>query len=169
LQKQLVNLAFQPLSFRRWLRFTAAATAIAFSTLNLSYAQTALPVSEFIPASHISFENGISIPENLGKIESFGLSKDGKPFLIFIQDAHAVVDAQSHIEQIIQHLQEHYGVQVIAVEGSQQKLDPTLLRTFPDEKVRKKVLSEYVERGELGGAELAAINKIGRASCRERV
>ena len=79
------------------------------------------------------------------------------PFVIYIQDAHNVTDAQNNIQHLIHYFQKTYGIDLIAIEGTEGVLDPTLFRAFPDEFVKKKVMQDYLNRGELGGPEMAAM------------
>jgi multiple antibiotic resistance protein len=78
-------------------------------------------------------------------------------FVFLIQDAHSVPDAQRSLEQLIEYLQEKYGVSTVALEGAQGKLDPTLFRLFPDEKKRKELFSAHLDSGELSGAAVASV------------
>lgn len=143
---------------RKFFRITALFTALIFLPVNTSWAQIPSPVTlpDRGPAELSSLERFI-IPDELGRIESQYHAAPDKPFIVYIQDAHAIWDAQNHIQGLIEYLQEKYGVSLIALEGGKGKLDPTLFRTFPNDLVKKKVLSQYLERGELSGAEMAAV------------
>ncbi|MCM8774868.1 MAG: FHA domain-containing protein, partial [Candidatus Omnitrophica bacterium] len=77
--------------------------------------------------------------------------------MILIQDAHAVLDAQNNIRKLIQYFQEKYGIRLVTLEGARGRIDTVLLRTFPDKFIKKKVLNQYLERGELSGSDMAAI------------
>lgn len=77
--------------------------------------------------------------------------------VIFIQDAHSNYDAQKSIQKIIGYFQKQYGVETIALEGGEGKLDPWLLRTYPDRKIVEKILDDHLMKGELSGATLAAV------------
>ncbi len=78
-------------------------------------------------------------------------------FVVLIQDAHAVIDAQENISKILGHLGKAYGVRLAALEGGKGRLEPTLLRTFPDSIVKRKILAGYENRAELSGPEMAAV------------
>ncbi|MBI4970439.1 MAG: metallophosphoesterase, partial [Candidatus Omnitrophica bacterium] len=104
----------------------------------------------------VSAETDIRVPDKLGKVlESFrGLS--GKS-VIFIQDAHANYDAQNSIRGLIDYFQKKRDIRLVGLEGGEGVLDLSVLRAFPDQKVKADVLNEYVRRGELTGAEMAAV------------
>lgn len=99
----------------------------------------------------------IGIPEELGSVvfQSSG-THTTSPWIFYIQDAHAVTEAQIHIQKIIEYLQKKYAVPLVMLEGGTGTLDPTLFRTFPDIRAKKKVMLEYLKRGEITGAEMAA-------------
>lgn len=98
----------------------------------------------------------INIPPEIGKVESAFRGKEDK-FIILIQDAHAIPDAQRSIQKLIGHFQNQYGVGLIAVEGAASALDPQIFRSFPDKKVLRGVFEKYHTEGELTGSTAAAI------------
>ncbi len=135
-------------------------TAVLFAFVNTAMAQpsTSLSVDAMKDSPSLSTLANLHLPESLGGVESTLLSSHaGRPFVAVIQDAHSVLDAQTNIQEIIQYLQTQYGIRVIALEGAAGKLDPTLFRTFPDPFVKKKIFEGYLRRGELTGAESAAV------------
>jgi len=140
-------------------RTVAAVTAVIFGITNTGLAQTPVPMTlDQKSAVGIALPADFKIPETLGSIQArFSDNVPGKPFVIIVQDAHGIVDAQNNIQKIIAHLQASYGLNLIAIEGGDGKLDPTLFRTFPDEFVKKKIMDGYLRRGELTGSEMAAI------------
>ncbi len=146
-------------SRREWcLRFLAALTTVIFAFSSAVTAQPPIisPATAQSPRE-IALPNRLHLPSDLGSIQHEYRAETGKPFIIYIQDAHAIWDAQNNIQGLIQYFQEKFGVRLIAVEGGTGKMDPTLLRSFPDEFVKKKVLSKYLNRGELSGADMAAV------------
>lgn len=106
---------------------------------------------------YVTVPEQLVIPEELGSVEMQYRAPDDRPWIVFIQDAHTVSDAQSKIQRLIAYLQETYGIGLVALEGGRAQLDPLILRTFPDDFVKENVLRRYLERGELKGAEMAAI------------
>ncbi|MBI3313191.1 MAG: twin-arginine translocation signal domain-containing protein [Candidatus Omnitrophica bacterium] len=137
-------------------RFTALILLITFTSTNVLMAAPAVPTSSLAKVSNVSL-NRIILPEELGSIQELHMVNTSQPLVIFIQDAHAVLDAQKKIQRIIEYFGKRYGIDSVALEGASGKLDFTLLRSFPDETLKKKVLRDYLERGELTGAEMTAI------------
>ncbi len=120
-----------------------------------AFAQIPLEVKTGIQAF-----NPQDFPESLGRVESFHQGEDkDKPVIFFLQDAHAVKDAQRSIQNVIAYLEANQGVRLVTLEGSEGKIDPVFFQTFPDKFIKKKVLEAYLERGELSGAELAAVSE----------
>jgi len=79
------------------------------------------------------------------------------PFVVLIQDAHAIPDAQRNIQKLIEYFQKEYGAGLVALEGASSELDPQVFKSFPDKEILKKTLNDYFERGELTGATAASI------------
>ncbi len=140
------------------LRFTALATLLAFSFTSTGRAQPAASLSfAGKMAEPVVIPDSITIPQEFGSIQAQLRAPADKPFIFVIQDAHAILDAQTNIQKLIGYLQDRYGVDLVALEGGKGALDPTLFRTFPEELTKKKILGQYLERGELSGAEMAAV------------
>ncbi|MBI4430429.1 MAG: methyltransferase domain-containing protein [Candidatus Omnitrophica bacterium] len=114
-----------------------------------------------LASSSIEFEHlnlaKFSIPHDLGTIEELFKGSAEKPSVIFIQDAHAVFDAQKSTAGLIGHFQKNYGLNLVALEGGRGRLDPLLFRTFPDYEIKRTVFEKYLRKGEISGAEFAAI------------
>ncbi|HQB12442.1 MAG TPA: hypothetical protein PLX96_05645, partial [Candidatus Omnitrophota bacterium] len=152
-------------------RITAAIVLVCFITTSVSspVSANASPAgSAVLPPVSLS---ELTIPDELGTIvRSVGV-QDGaaadpdktnvrdssRRTVILIQDAHAVNDAQDKIQKIIAHLQTHHYADMLLVEGAQGRLDPTILRNYPDENAKQRVVREYLERAELAGVESAAV------------
>jgi len=117
-----------------------------------AYAQTASPQQPIQPKD-------VSIPSEMASIHELFDSQvpEGSPLIIAIQDAHGIYDAQKNIRAIIQVLQDEYGFDLVALEGASGRADHTLLRSFPDEEIKKEVADKYMKRAELSGGEVAAI------------
>jgi hypothetical protein len=165
-------------TYGRGTRFTAFAVAFVFTVTSVIWITpaTAAPTEAVAPA--VLPMDTFSIPPEMGSIQKIfrrnhaaglkttknfneSLATDPEPqherFVVLIQDAHAVVDAQENIAKILDHVQKSYGIRLTALEGAKSKLDPTLFRTFPDMNIKKKVLSGYLKRGEITGVQMASI------------
>lgn len=138
-----------------FLKLSAWLTLVSFTFSSVSWDQ---PAAAQVPEPwSVQIPELITVPENLGSVEIQFPGTPGKPFVIHIQDAHAVVDAQDNIQNLIRYFQETYGINLVALEGGSGKLDATLFRAFPDAFIKTKVMREYFERGELSGPAMASI------------
>jgi len=134
-------------------------TVFFFSASNVAFPQGTLgtPSVSDMAVTQTVIPEKVVIPQELGSIQEEFHNPDGKSFVVFIQDAHAIVDAQTNIQNLIRYFTEKYGVGLVALEGGKGKLDSTILRAFPDEKIKQKVMEEYLDQGELAGAVMASI------------
>jgi|GEM_PF-2989282 len=143
-----------------WTRFWRSAISllnlICFVSVSLAGANPPLPAID-ISAKYLepSLET-LRLPDEFAKIED-KFKGSGKDMVILVQDAHCNFDAQINIQKIIGALQETYGLKLVALEGGAGELDLLPLKAFPDAGVKERVLKEYASRGEISGAEMAAI------------
>ena len=108
----------------------------------------------------VSIPTAIEIPEEIGMIQTQQIDPNAERVIILVQDAHAIIDAQQNIRKLLAFFQESYGSEIFYVEGAAGKLDPTLFRTFPDTKIKKRVIAGYLNAAEFSGADTAAaLNK----------
>lgn len=146
------------------LKACALATLFAFLGSNAAWGEGLQPISIIAEGGpQIIIPEHVEIPKELGSVQEEYIAAAKAPFVIFIQDAHAILDAQANIQSLIGHLQENYGTALVALEGGKGAMDPTIFRAFPDEAVKKKVLRAYFERAELTGTEMAALFNRGEA------
>ncbi len=151
----MTDLHFKNNFYRRGVAFV---TAICFFVLSPGSPTYPTASAEIISLPQLSSSQlaSLKIPDAIGRIDdSHQGTRD--EFVWVIQDAHALVDAQHNLQQLIRFLQEKAGNRIVGVEGLTGKLDATLLRAFPDEFTKKKITEEYLGRAELSGIELAAI------------
>ena len=153
---------------RRSIRFTALVVAFVFMVTSVTWTTPAGAAPADMAAPVVSSLDTLAIPAEIGSItREYGVrstAKDSRvtPYashrtVILIQDAHAVIDAQENIAKILGHLQKSYGIRLAALEGAKGRLEPILLRTFPEPSVKRKVLAGYEKRAELSGPEMAAV------------
>ncbi|MBI4549989.1 MAG: GNAT family N-acetyltransferase [Candidatus Omnitrophica bacterium] len=110
------------------------------------------------PAAEGFYLSGrLTVPPELGTLREFRAPASDQPFVIFIQDAHATVDAQIHIRDLIGYLNRACGVRLVALEGGAGRIDPAVLRAFPASRKKRLAFRGYLERGEVTGAQLAAV------------
>jgi len=157
------------------MRFTALAVAFVFTATSVTWTTPAFAAPADVTVPALSSIDKLSIPVEMGTLrrgdrikEDGGSPAKGQPssvilhpsserFVVLIQDAHAVIDAQENISKILDHLGRTYGVRLIALEGAKGRLEPILLRTFPEPAVKRKILAGYERRAELSGPEMAAV------------
>ena len=135
-------------------RIIALITLAVFSVPN-SYAEP-LPETRPIARNEAAIAS-LNIPDSLGDLGEIHFSRPEAPFVVILQDAHAVTDGQKSIQKLLAHLAAQYGFDLAAVEGAKGKLDASLIRSFPDDVLKRKVMDAYLNRSELTGAGLAAI------------
>lgn len=101
----------------------------------------------------------VSVPPELGRIER-RISGPSPKTVFFIQDAHDVLDAQTHIADLIHHLVETAGVRTVYEEGYEGPV-PTEIIFGPEEtpENRKKFSYFLLDQLRIGGAEYAHINR----------
>lgn len=101
-----------------------------------------------------SLEN-LAVPESLGKIESQFKGAEGR-WVVHIQDVHAHLTAQQNIAALLEHLQQVYNIQTVAVEGSW--LDSTLPKSWavPQSRQKQMLADALLEEDYIDGAIYAA-------------
>ncbi|MCX5667271.1 MAG: 3-dehydroquinate synthase [Candidatus Omnitrophica bacterium] len=132
-----------------WIKIIAAPLLITFLSQDIVFAQGGLA--------------GISVPKNLvSSQESYKAPQPNTQYpipntIINIQDAHASLNAQESIVSILNSLVTNYDLSVVAIEGSSGYIDTSLLKTFPDQKVRDSAAKDLMARGLMSAAELFSI------------
>jgi len=100
-----------------------------------------------------------SIPEELGRIESF-FSADPAKTILYIQDAHDSLEAQKNIAGLISHLVEREGVETVFEEGYEGPVPTDRFFPAASGPAAKRRLSDFLlHKLRIGGAEYAHINR----------
>ncbi|MDP3919809.1 MAG: SNF2-related protein [Candidatus Omnitrophota bacterium] len=138
------------------------AAEVIFNPMQAAYAALPLVGAQTqVPAFRQSLRDGslslLKLPEDLGYIEERYQSDREAPTVIFIQDAHAIPQAQSSIYKILRYLLNAYTVDAVALEGTDKAFDPSLFRAFPDREKLEQVFGDYMRSGELSGAIAASV------------
>ncbi|MFA6601165.1 MAG: LOG family protein [Candidatus Omnitrophota bacterium] len=110
-------------------------------------------------AEPVEIIGSLALPAELGTIqESFvpAAYRAGTPFVFFLQNAHTVYDSEKNIRDLIGSVRERYGLDLVLLEGGEGKLDSLFFDSFPDIKIRQRVLEDYLQKGELTGGEVAS-------------
>ncbi len=140
-------------------KIVALVTAITFSFSGHSTYAAPFPQMETaadLPAGQWINPLTISFPPPIGEIKE-KFEGQNKRLVVLIQDAHAIPDAQKNIRHLIEYSEKNYQIPLVALEGSASGMDSFLFKTFPDQKLLRKVLEDYFEKGELAGGTAAAI------------
>ncbi|MBI4398070.1 MAG: hypothetical protein HY586_02985, partial [Candidatus Omnitrophica bacterium] len=136
------------------IKLVSLATAIIFVCETAVWSAPPLPAAPEIPIPSV---DQIKCSDEAGIIEESYSAGSGSPLVVYIQDAHCLYEAQSNIRRLIDELQKKYGAGLVALEGGEGKIQPVLFRAFPAQAVKEQVLDAYLKRGELSGAEFAAV------------
>ena len=115
-----------------------------------AHAAPAMPASVELNVEHFT------LPRKMGRVIESHQGSSGQT-VILIQDAHTVYVAQQSMAALIQNLNAHYGIDVVALEGGAGAVDPVLLRNAPSRRARNQLLKEYLRKGEMSGAIAAAM------------
>lgn len=145
---------------QRVLKILTCITTIAFLATTVAWSMPEIWPSDMTinpDASTIQSFGNLKIPAEIGWIESIYQSRGNAPFVVLIPDAHAVKDAQDRIEELICFLEKELGIRTVALEGGAGELDDTILRAFPDGKIKRRVLEKYLEKAEITGPVMASI------------
>jgi len=134
---------------------TRLCTIIFFLTLCLGLsAQGAVHAEEKEAAIDIS---NMAIPESLGKIDE-RFQGTSKRWVINIQDVHAHFGAQENIAAIIDHLNEVYGLRLVAYEGGWNVTSYPKTWEIPASRQKQLVLRTLMEEDLITGSAFAAMN-----------
>ncbi len=98
----------------------------------------------------------LAIPETLGKIEE-RFQGQGKRWVINIQDVHAHFGAQENIAAILEHLNEIYGLRLVAYEGGWSNSSFSETWELPPSREKQLVLRTLLEEDVITGAAFAAM------------
>lgn len=104
------------------------------------------------------------VPPSLGSVEEtyLGESEDGQTkvslAVYYIENDHRVREVQEKVRELVGFIMEGTGEDfIVGLEGGSGLIDPAVLRTFPDGGVKKKVIEDYMIKGELTGPECASV------------
>ncbi|MDD5084597.1 MAG: (d)CMP kinase, partial [Candidatus Omnitrophica bacterium] len=148
---------------KTFLKVISIIVVVTFTATNIAWGQPDFAHSASSVPHQIACQNALDIPKELGIVDQdnhYSLSTNDYslvPDVIYIQSAHTHFEAQSKIAEIIKRVAAGTGAKTIAVEGASGSIDLKLFRSFPDEETKKKVLGYYLKKGELTGAEYAAV------------
>lgn len=96
------------------------------------------------------------IPDSYGVITE-ELSGKGEEVIFNIQDAHASMGCQRSIVGILDSLVTNYTIDMIAVEGSEGRIDTSILSAFPDKKIKEAAADHFLQSGKMSAAEFFTV------------
>jgi hypothetical protein len=140
--------------------------AFIFTQTLPSYAQTEKRASynttTHSPAAHFALPQepaDLKLSSQLGVIQEIQKSNstENQKTIFLIQDAHAVPEAQKAIGALLHELYQKTGTQLVGLEGTQGRLDLTLLQQNPEPELMDEAIASYLDTGELSGAVASAI------------
>ena len=99
---------------------------------------------------------GITVPDKLGKVKE-RYAGDTDSVIIHIQDAHANLEAQQNIANIIEFLARKDNVTVVGLEGSAESVDLHEYARYPFPDAVKATAMDFVKEGYFTGSEYAQI------------
>ncbi len=111
-----------------------------------------LPINE-----SVNVNNSICVPKNIAITKDVYNAEGADKTIINIQDAHASLSAQDSIVSILDSLVTNYDLSLVAIEGSSGYIDTSILKTFPDENIRKETAKYLMRNGRMSAGEFFSI------------
>ncbi|MFH1415288.1 MAG: phosphoglycerate kinase, partial [Elusimicrobiota bacterium] len=98
----------------------------------------------------------IDIPIEYGKVIGRHTARGSDRQVIIIQDLHANYEVQKNVRDILQYIDNNFGISKIGLEGSSSQVDTSLLASIPDEEIKTDVIDYFMKKGYVTGAEAYA-------------
>ena len=105
----------------------------------------------------VNIDNQIAIPKDIAITKDVYNAAGADKTIINIQDAHASLSAQDSIVSILDSLVTNYDLNLVAIEGSSGYIDTSILKTFPDENIRKETARYLMKKGRMSAGEFFSI------------
>lgn len=124
-----------------------------FSATNV-WAMPGLGIEVAVPRETPAFLQ-IEIPSDIASIEEVyeAPAQDNPKLILHVQNIHGNYESQVKIKKLLEYLYDKYGFKLIFAEGAVDKLDPELLRLYPDAERNLKLADSMTKSGELTGIE----------------
>ncbi|NQT32448.1 MAG: hypothetical protein HQ594_02105, partial [Candidatus Omnitrophica bacterium] len=134
--------------------------ALIFFHQQLGWSQNGHPVWAQAQPIDIAYQDkvdtkGLEIPHDIADTQE-ALINGGDETIINIQDAHASLSAQYSIANLLDSLVTNYDLDLIAIEGATGPVNTSILKSFPDKKVRDSVAESFMVEGYMGAGEFFA-------------
>ncbi|MDP2929936.1 MAG: hypothetical protein Q8O01_07780, partial [Candidatus Omnitrophota bacterium] len=172
LGRQSLIMDLQSARNKKWIRAIALVLIVTFVNQDLIWAQGGNPVwskgsnppiasgqdGTFNYKPPVTPQGGIAIPKDAAATKEVYKSTNGDAkTIINIQDAHASLAAQESIVSILDSLVTNYDLKLVAIEGSKGYIDTSVLKTFPDDQIRKSTAKYFMKKGKLSAGEFFSI------------
>src|SRR3989338_1013545 len=101
----------------------------------------------------------VTVPEEWGYVMETWTPTDQRPagLVIHLQDLHVHPEAQANLSQLIGHLHDRLGIQLVGVEGAEGFCETQLYASLPDPPSTERIARLFRQEGLLTGAEYYAI------------
>ncbi|MFH1798185.1 MAG: hypothetical protein ABH844_02405, partial [Candidatus Omnitrophota bacterium] len=144
-----------------FIKCVAVVLSVIFCEQQIGWAQQGRPV--WVQAKPVDlslqdklYKNDFEIPYDIANTKE-AIPGRGDETIIHIQDAHSSLSAQYSISKLLDSLVTNYDLNFIAIEGGRGYIDTSILKTFPDKDVRRKVAESFVEEGRMSAGEFYSI------------
>lgn len=150
------NLTSEYHGYRLAMKLIVLYLAITFVVPYLSFAFDGLNYLNAANQNGMAYQGQIvDIPKAYGRITRSFQGQD--KLVICIQDLHCHYEVQKNIAAIIEHLADHYQLQLVGEEGASGHVDLDIVQSFPISSIRAEISDHLVKQGKLTGAEYASI------------
>ncbi|MBI4549428.1 MAG: hypothetical protein HY714_00680, partial [Candidatus Omnitrophica bacterium] len=129
---------------------------LSFIFLMVFSLQSALGAAPALPVGTLRPEVEWDLPAELGSITDRFVpdtGKDGK-WVVFLRDAHGVLEAQRNIAQILEWLAAENKIDFLALEGAAGELEPERFRIFDSAEKNEPFWERLFQESILSGAEM---------------
>ncbi len=137
---------------KKWICLIAIILTCTFIPQNIAYSQDAAPIW----SKEQNGNGDVRIPKEIAVIKESYAASNGKT-VINIQDAHASLGAQESIVAALDFLVANYDLKLVAIEGSSGYIDTSLLKTFPNERMRRSAAEYLMKQGKMSAGEFFSI------------
>ncbi len=148
---------------QNFMRGMALCVVVLFTTTTLAWSAPLESLELFQPKEESlrSFPlDHLNISEKLGKVEDVYLPLNADkdtPLVIYIQDAHAHLEAQQNIKSLLKYFLDKHDIGHVGLESADSKIDPSILNLYPNQEWNLKIADSLLKQGMLSGAEAWAI------------
>ncbi|MCB9800463.1 MAG: NUDIX domain-containing protein [Candidatus Omnitrophica bacterium] len=151
------------MNFSKTKKLIAMSVAICVFFSEITYAAPGISLNEASLKTEITQQtvsaSNLKLPADLGTLERIFIPKTAdqsrQPFIFHIQAIHSDYETATKIREIIQCLQEQYGVKTIFAEGAGEALRPEFLEFSKQPESNAKIIEALAKKGELTGVDLA--------------